>query len=91
MLGFVTERFFACVLYQFFFFSLLTNDGLDVFHRNRNINIPWPTSGMGDSEYIYTFHKVVMPIIYEFAPEFILVSAGFDAAKGTLQCDFIKK
>ncbi|KAF9213398.1 Histone deacetylase hda1 [Podila verticillata] len=49
---------------------------------HRNINIPWPTSGMGDSEYIYTFHKVIMPIIYEFAPEFILVSAGFDAAKG---------
>ncbi|KAG0099551.1 Histone deacetylase hda1 [Podila epicladia] len=50
--------------------------------RGKNINIPWPTSGMGDSEYIYTFHKVIMPIIYEFAPEFILVSAGFDAAKG---------
>ncbi|KAG0011673.1 Histone deacetylase hda1 [Entomortierella chlamydospora] len=50
--------------------------------RGRNINIPWPCSGMGDSEYIYAFHKVVMPIVYEFAPDFILVSAGFDAAKG---------
>ncbi|KAG0341037.1 Histone deacetylase hda1, partial [Podila humilis] len=50
--------------------------------RGRNINIPWPTSGMGDAEYIYTFHKVILPIIYEFAPDFILVSAGFDAAKG---------
>ncbi|KAF8981134.1 Histone deacetylase hda1 [Entomortierella lignicola] len=48
----------------------------------RNINIPWPCSGMGDSEYIYAFNKVVMPIVYEFAPDFILVSAGFDAAKG---------
>ncbi|KAF9998631.1 Histone deacetylase hda1 [Modicella reniformis] len=48
----------------------------------RNINIPWPRRGMGDSEYIYTFHKVIMPIIYEFSPDFILVSAGFDAAKG---------
>jgi histone deacetylase 6 len=37
---------------------------------------------MGDSEYIYAFHKVIMPIVYEFAPDFILVSAGFDAAKG---------
>ncbi|KAF9580159.1 Histone deacetylase hda1 [Lunasporangiospora selenospora] len=50
--------------------------------RGRNINIPWPGPGMGDSEYIYTFHKVIMPIIFEFAPDFILVSAGFDAAKG---------
>ncbi|KAF9094123.1 Histone deacetylase hda1 [Mortierella sp. AM989] len=50
--------------------------------RGRNINIPWPCSGMGDSEYIYAFNKVVMPIVYEFAPDFVLVSAGFDAAKG---------
>ncbi|KAG0219715.1 Histone deacetylase hda1 [Mortierella sp. GBA43] len=50
--------------------------------RGRNINIPWPCRGMGDSEYIYAFHKVIMPIVYEFAPDFILVSAGFDAAKG---------
>ncbi|KAF8927639.1 Histone deacetylase hda1 [Dissophora ornata] len=50
--------------------------------RGRNINIPWPCNGMGDSEYIYAFNKVVMPIVYEFAPDFILVSAGFDAAKG---------
>lgn len=39
---------------------------------------------MGDSEYIYAFNKVIMPILYEFAPDFILVSAGFDAAKGKL-------
>jgi hypothetical protein len=49
---------------------------------NRTINIPWNSSGMGDSEYIYAFHKVIIPIIYEFAPDFVLVSAGFDAAKG---------
>ncbi|KAF9985429.1 Histone deacetylase hda1 [Mortierella antarctica] len=50
--------------------------------RGRTINIPWNSSGMGDSEYIYAFNKVIMPILYEFAPDFILVSAGFDAAKG---------
>lgn len=61
-------------------YSLTKHDlGCMVF---RNINIPWPCPGMGDSEYIYTFHKVIMPIVYEFAPDFILVSAGFDAAKG---------
>ncbi|KAF9977453.1 Histone deacetylase hda1 [Actinomortierella ambigua] len=50
--------------------------------RGKNVNIPWAGPGMGDSEYIYAFHKVVMPIAYEFAPDFVLVSAGFDAAKG---------
>ncbi|GJJ74986.1 histone deacetylase 6 [Entomortierella parvispora] len=50
--------------------------------RGRNINIPWPCKGMGDSEYIYAFNKIIMPIVYEFAPDFILVSAGFDAAAG---------
>ncbi|KAF9142091.1 Histone deacetylase hda1 [Mortierella sp. GBA39] len=50
--------------------------------RGKNINIPWPCSGMGDAEYIYAFHKVIMPIVYEFAPDFVLVSAGFDAAAG---------
>jgi acetoin utilization deacetylase AcuC-like enzyme len=39
---------------------------------------------MGDSEYLYAFNKVILPIIYEFAPDFILVSAGFDAAKGAV-------
>ncbi|KAG0299268.1 Histone deacetylase hda1, partial [Dissophora globulifera] len=50
--------------------------------RGRTINIPWNTHGMGDSEYIYAFNKVIMPVLYEFAPDFVLVSAGFDAAKG---------
>ncbi|KAG0045802.1 Histone deacetylase hda1 [Gryganskiella cystojenkinii] len=50
--------------------------------RGKNINIPWPCKGMGDSEYIYAFNKIIMPIVYEFAPDFILVSAGFDAAAG---------
>ncbi|XP_064607029.1 histone deacetylase 6-like [Liolophura sinensis] len=53
-----------------------------------NVNIPWNTErfsgkhGMGDSEYITAFQQVVMPIAYEFCPELVLVSAGFDAARG---------
>ncbi|KAF9388777.1 Histone deacetylase hda1, partial [Mortierella sp. AD011] len=50
--------------------------------RGRTINIPWNVCGMGDAEYIYAFNKVIMPIVFEFAPDFVLVSAGFDAAKG---------
>ncbi|KAF9570315.1 Histone deacetylase hda1 [Mortierella alpina] len=56
----------------------------DVHHGNgtQKAFIDDPDVGMGDSEYIYTFNKVIMPIVYEFSPDFILVSAGFDAAKG---------
>ncbi|KAF8973205.1 histone deacetylase complex protein [Flammula alnicola] len=47
-----------------------------------SVNIPWPDKGMGDAEYIYAFQKVVMPVAMEFAPELVIISAGFDAAAG---------
>ena len=37
---------------------------------------------MGDVEYITAFHQVVLPIAYQFDPELVLVSAGFDACVG---------
>lgn len=42
-----------------------------------NINVPLP-GGMGDTEYMKIFFEVLGPIIEQFRPEFILVSAGFD-------------
>ncbi|KZT52255.1 Arginase/deacetylase [Calocera cornea HHB12733] len=48
----------------------------------RNVNIPWPTGGMGDGDYIHAFQKLVLPIAYEFGPELVIISAGFDAAEG---------
>lgn len=47
-----------------------------------NVNIAWNNGPMGDSEYIAAFQQIVMPIAYEFGPELVLVSAGFDAALG---------
>ena len=47
-----------------------------------NVNIPWNGSGMGDTEYALAFYNVVLPIAYEYNPELVLVSAGFDAARG---------
>ncbi|OXU23235.1 hypothetical protein TSAR_003178 [Trichomalopsis sarcophagae] len=44
-----------------------------------NVNIPWNKRGMGDAEYIAAFQQVVMPIAYQYNPELVLVSAGFDA------------
>ncbi|XP_023297064.2 histone deacetylase 6 isoform X1 [Lucilia cuprina] len=47
-----------------------------------NVNIPWNKKGMGDMEYVMAFQQIIMPIAYEFDPELVLVSAGFDAAIG---------
>ncbi|CAM8971596.1 unnamed protein product [Rhodiola kirilowii] len=46
------------------------------------VNIPWSRGGVGDKDYIFAFEHVVMPIANEFAPDFVIVSAGFDAARG---------
>ncbi len=42
------------------------------------VNLPLP-AGAGDSEYLATFDAVVVPILREFRPDVLLVSAGFDA------------
>ncbi|KAH9510049.1 Histone deacetylase 6 [Bulinus truncatus] len=47
-----------------------------------NVNIPWCGGKMGDAEYITAFTQIIMPIAYQFAPELVLVSAGFDSAVG---------
>jgi len=47
-----------------------------------NVNIPFNGRKMGDTEYLMAFQSIVLPIAYEFDPQLVLVSAGFDAAKG---------
>ncbi|MEA2625271.1 MAG: hypothetical protein QOD06_1316 [Candidatus Binatota bacterium] len=42
------------------------------------INLPFP-AGYGDEEYVRAYLDVVEPVARAFAPEFVLVSAGFDA------------
>ncbi|XP_064604924.1 histone deacetylase 6-like isoform X2 [Liolophura sinensis] len=46
-----------------------------------SVNIPWRLGRMGDSEYIAAFQQIILPIAYEFCPDLVLVSAGFDAAR----------
>lgn len=46
------------------------------------MNIPWPETGMSDGDYLAAFDLIVEPIVQEFAPDLILISAGFDAGKG---------
>ena len=36
----------------------------------------------GYDEYVYAYERVVDPIIKEFSPEFIIISAGYDSARG---------
>ncbi|KAG8346740.1 Histone deacetylase domain [Trypanosoma vivax] len=52
--------------------------------RGKNINIPWPTVGMGDLEYLHVLSSIVLPVVREFDPEVVFVSCGFDAAAGDL-------
>lgn len=47
-----------------------------------NVNIPWNSGGMGDIEYATAFDEIIMPIAYAYNPELVLVSCGFDAARG---------
>ncbi|MGB7001540.1 MAG: histone deacetylase [Halobacteriota archaeon] len=42
------------------------------------VNVPLP-AGTDDAGYLYALNNVLVPIAKEFEPEFVLVSAGFDA------------
>lgn len=43
-----------------------------------SLNVPMP-AGCGDAEYLAAFRDLVLPVARQFEPEFVLVSAGFDA------------
>lgn len=46
------------------------------------VNVGWNDRGMGDKEYRKAFEQILLPIALEYQPQLILVSAGFDAARG---------
>jgi acetoin utilization deacetylase AcuC-like enzyme len=46
--------------------------------RGTIVNIPLP-AGCGDDEYQKVFEQIVVPIVRRFNPQFIIVSAGYDA------------
>ncbi|KAG7577744.1 Histone deacetylase domain [Arabidopsis thaliana x Arabidopsis arenosa] len=46
------------------------------------VNVPWSCGGVGDKDYIFAFQHVVLPIASAFSPDFVIISAGFDAARG---------
>jgi len=46
--------------------------------QGRNINVPL-SPGQGDLEHLLAFERILAPVAKAFQPQFILVSAGFDA------------
>ena len=37
---------------------------------------------IGDRDYIYACEQLFFPVIKEFSPDLIIISAGFDSAEG---------
>jgi len=50
---------------------------------NYNINVPLP-AGSGDGDYLRVFDERLRPAALAFSPDFVLISAGFDAHKDDL-------
>lgn len=50
--------------------------------RGTNLNVAWTRGGLGDADYAAAFELVVMPVARAFAPDLVIVAAGFDAAAG---------
>ncbi|KAM5335607.1 polyamine deacetylase HDAC10 isoform 7-T7 [Glossophaga mutica] len=50
--------------------------------RGFTVNLPWNQVGMGNADYVAAFLHVLLPLAFEFDPELVLVSAGFDSAIG---------
>jgi acetoin utilization deacetylase AcuC-like enzyme len=46
--------------------------------EGRTVNLALP-AGCGDAEYVEAFARIVEPIADQFAPDWVLISAGFDA------------
>lgn len=47
-----------------------------------SMNIALNGRWFGDTDYKFIFEMVVMPVLRSFAPQLVLVSCGFDAARG---------
>ncbi|CAF3550340.1 unnamed protein product [Adineta steineri] len=50
--------------------------------RGFNVNIPLNKTGLKNADYMYIFFNIILPIAYEYDPDLVLVSAGYDVALG---------
>jgi acetoin utilization deacetylase AcuC-like enzyme/formylglycine-generating enzyme required for sulfatase activity len=51
--------------------------------QNYNINVPLP-AGSTDDDYIKVFEDILLPAALDFSPDFVFISAGFDAHENDL-------
>ncbi|PNW76665.1 hypothetical protein CHLRE_11g467785v5 [Chlamydomonas reinhardtii] len=56
-----------------------------------NVNVPWTSDSKTDADYQAAFHMVVEPLLRDFAPDLVVVAAGFDASADDLigDCDLL--
>ena len=75
------------------FYPFLPEKGIGTFtapgdHKPFSYNIAWNCEGIkeqsniGDGDYKLAFDNIVEPVIQQFNPDVIIVSAGFDAMEG---------
>ena len=50
--------------------------------KGYNANVGWNASKMGDADYMAAWHRILMPVAHQYAPQLVIVAAGFDAALG---------
>ncbi|PNW76745.1 hypothetical protein CHLRE_11g469600v5 [Chlamydomonas reinhardtii] len=50
--------------------------------RGFNVNVPWTAPDRKDVDYVAAFSLVVEPVLQAYAPDLVIVAAGFDAADG---------
>lgn len=60
----------------------IKGDGLRKATGGRSFNVQWSVDDADDAAYAYAFQHLLLPALRRFAPDVILVSAGFDAVRG---------
>lgn len=50
-----------------------------------NFNVPLNKTGMGNGDYLAIFQQLLIPVAFEFQPELVIISAGYDAALGCIE------
>ncbi|KAF7492597.1 Polyamine deacetylase HDAC10 [Sarcoptes scabiei] len=54
-----------------------------------NMNIPLNETKLSNADYLAIWHNILMPTFYEFNPDLVLVSSGYDAAIGCPQGEML--
>ena len=57
-------------------------EGLQQNTDGRCFNVQWVHDDADDAAYAYAFRTLILPALQQFAPDVILISAGYDAIKG---------